>query len=429
MMKPLARPGGHSPCHSFIDTGVQKRRRQLVAALGLPWCLNSAVSWAQSDSRTLKIGLSGPFTGGSAPMGLSMRNGVHMAAAELNSMGGILGRRIELVERNDRANPDVGAAIAREFIDIERVAATIGIVNTGVGLASIDLYQKAQVPLMIAVSTGAMLTQKFAPPITDENYIFRVSPTNDMEAQVLTEELLRRDLREVALLADKTPYGEAGKRDLEKWLGTRGIRLTGVERFAIGTTDMRPMLNRLRTTRPQALVVWGIGPEMAQIARDRIAIGWPIPLCGGWTFSMSNFIDGAGRAGDGTLMTQTFIQEGGLSTRNAFLLSYARYAGEERIPSPMSAAQGYDGMHLLAAGMRQAGQLEGKAIKHALENLRSPLPGVVTEYVRPFSKQDHDAMSPRLIVMGMVNGGRVVHAYSKDAQRGLMARNKEIASR
>lgn len=430
MKKLIGGPDAQSSCLVFAPNGVQPRRRQLVAALGLPLCLSglgSTSAWAQGESRTLKIGLSGPFTGGSAPMGLSMRNGVHMAVAELNAMGGVLGRRIELIERDDRANPDLGMAIAREFIDIERVAATIGVVNTGVGLASIDLYQKARVPLMVAVSTGTVLTQRFAPPLADENYIFRVSPTNDMEAQVLTDELLRRDLHEVALLADKTPYGEAGKRDLEKWLTTRGIRLTGVERFSIGSTDMKPMLQRLRATRPQVLLVWGIGPEMAQIARDRIAIGWPIPMCGAWTFSMSNFIDAAGSAGDGTFMTQTFIQEGGLSTRNAFLLSYARHTGEERIASPMSAAQGYDGMHLLAAGMRQAGQVEGSAIKHALENLRTPLPGVVTEYVKPFSKKDHDAMSARLIVMGMVTGGRVVHAYSKDARRGLLARNKEIA--
>lgn len=360
-------------------------------------------------------------------MGLSMRNGVRLAVSELNFMGGLLGRPIELIERDDQANPEVGGRIAQELVEKERVVATIGIVNTGVGLTSIDHYQKARIPLMIAVSTGTVLTRKFAPPAAEENYVFRVAPTIEMEARALADELVRRGVREVAILADATPYGEAGKSDLEKSLGARNVRVTGVERFAIGTTEMEPALSRLRAGRPQALLVWGIGPEMAEIARDRLAIGWPVPLYGGWTFSMANFIDGAGNAGEGALMTQTFIQEGGLSNRNAFLLAYAQQTKETRIASPMAAAQGYDGMRLLAAGIRQAEKGDGPAIRAALEELRTPVSGVITTYGKPFTKQDHDAMSANMLVMGMVRGGRVGYAYADDARKGLVARSKEAA--
>ncbi len=406
-------------------------RRRVLAALASPLlgAAGRVSAQSQSDSRAVKIGLSGPFSGGSAPMGLSMRNGVRLAVSELNAMGGMFGRPVALIERDDRANPALGSEIAQELIGLERVVASIGIVNTGVGLSSIDHYQRARIPIMVAVSTGTALTRKFAPPMADENFIFRVSPTSDMEAQVLSSELLRRGVRDVAILADATPYGESGKQDLEKWLAVRGIRITGIERFAIGTTDTRPQLTRLRAGKPQALLVWGIGPEMAQIARDRVALGWSVLFCGGWTFSMSNFLEGAGAAAEGTLMTQTFIQEGGLSNRNAFLLAYARLTNEERIASPMAAAQGYDGMHLLAAAMRQAGSTEGGAVRRALEDLRSPVPGVITEYIKPFSKYDHDAVSVRQMVVAVVNSGRVTYANTGDARRGLLARNKDVGSK
>lgn len=92
----------------------------------------------------IRIGLSGPFTGGSAPMGESMRNGVRLAVEEINGIGGVNGRLIELIERDDQANNELGARIADELTRM-KVTATIGIVNTGVGLASIDYYQKSKI--------------------------------------------------------------------------------------------------------------------------------------------------------------------------------------------------------------------------------------------------------------------------------------------
>jgi branched-chain amino acid transport system substrate-binding protein len=168
---------------------------------------------------------------------------------------------------------------------------------------------------------------------------------------------------------------------------------------------------------------------MAEIAKDRLAVGWPVPLYGGWTFSMANFIDGAGAAGEGALMTQTFVQEGGLSNRNAFLLAYAQQSKETRISSPMSAAQGYDGMRLLAAAIRQAEKADGAAVRAALENLRTPVGGVITTYNKPFTAQDHDAMSANMLVIGVVRGGRVGYAYADDARKGLVARSKEGEAR
>lgn len=164
---------------------------------------------AIANEGPVRIGVSGPFTGGSSPMGESMRNGVRLAVDKLNAIGGINGRKIELVERDDEAKDEVGARVAQDLV-VQKVVATIGIVNTGVGLASIDAYQKARIPLMIAVSTGTVLTKKFAPPAASENYIFRVAPTLDLEAKKIVADLKQRNMTNVAILADATAYGEAG---------------------------------------------------------------------------------------------------------------------------------------------------------------------------------------------------------------------------
>ena len=404
---------------------ILRRSRKTVGFIMLLITLCGTASF--SFAQTVRIGLSGPFTGGSSPMGESMRNGVRLAVDEINSAGGIQGVPIELIERDDTANEKVGAKIAEELTR-SRVVATIGIVNTGVGLASIDHYQRSRIPLVVAVSTGPMLTRKFAPPAAAANYIFRVSPTLDLEARVLAADLKKKSLTRVALLADNTAYGESGATAFAEQARLAGLDLVSQFRFKIGESDMSSLVKNARAAGAQAIVGWGIGPELAAIAKAMRAAGWRAPLMGSWTLSMRNFIDLAGAAGDGALMPQTFIQDAGSTAKNSFLLAYRRMFRTELIPSPMSAAQGYDGMHLLAHAIRQARSLDGDAIRMALENLNFRYQGVVTSYDDPFSAEDHDAITANMIVIGKVSAGRVDYAYLEDQQRSALLRMKRVGN-
>ncbi|NDG42738.1 MAG: amino acid ABC transporter substrate-binding protein, partial [Betaproteobacteria bacterium] len=103
----------------------------------------------------IKIGVAGPFTGGSSSMGVSMRDGVRMATDEINKSGGVLGRQLLLIERDDEAKNERGVQIAQELINKEKVAAAVGYINTGVALASQRFYQEAKIPVMNNVATGS----------------------------------------------------------------------------------------------------------------------------------------------------------------------------------------------------------------------------------------------------------------------------------
>jgi len=392
--------------------------RSMVGALLLMVAMVSP-----AHAQNIRIGLSGPFSGGSSPMGESMRNGIRLAVQEINAIGGINGRTIELIERDDQANNELGAKIATELTRM-KVAASIGIVNTGVGLASIDIYQQARIPLMIAVSTGPVLTRRYAPPASNVNFIFRVSPTLDLEARILAADLKKRGIGKVALLADDTPYGDSGANAFAEAARQAAIELVTTQRFKIGDTDMTRQLKNARTAGAQAVVGWGIGPELAQIARGMMSTAWRVPFMGSWTLSMRNFIDAAGNAGEGSLLPQTFIQDAGSAAKNSFLLAYRRQFNTDLIPSPMSAAQGYDGMHLLALALRQAKTLDGDAIRKALEHLDSRYQGVVTSYEKPFNAQDHEAISANMMVIARVNAGRVDYAYHEDQQRSALLKVK-----
>jgi branched-chain amino acid transport system substrate-binding protein len=359
----------------------------------------------------IRIGVSGPFTGGSAPMGVSMRDGVRLAAAEINARGGVLGRKLELVERDDEARNERGVQVAQELINKEHVVATVGYINTGVALASQRFYQQAHIPVLNNVATGSIVTRQFADQ--PENYIFRNSANDTIQSQMIVDEAIgRRHFKKVAILADSTNYGQLGREDLEKALAKKGITPVAVEKYNLQDVDMTAQLLKARQAGAEVVLTYGIGPELAQIANGMEKLGWKVPLIGSWTLAMANFIDNAGKNGDGTRMPQTFIQDPDTPRRKAFIDAYLKAYNPPggRMPSAVSAAQGYDSVYLLAAAIRQAGTTDGPKVLGALENLQEKVDGVVTSYNKPYSKTDHEAINFENTHLGEVRGGRVVLA-------------------
>jgi branched-chain amino acid transport system substrate-binding protein len=374
----------------------------------------------------IKIGVAGPFTGGSSSMGVSMRDGVRMATDEINKSGGILGRQIQLVERDDEARNERGVQIAQEMINKERVAAVVGYINTGVALASQRFFQEAKIPVMNNVATGSLVTHQFDDQ--PENYVFRNAAHDSIQAPMIVEEAVaRRGYKRVAILADSTNYGQLGRADLEAALAQKGLKAVTVEKFNIKDVDMTPQLLKAKEAGAEAVLTYAIGPELAQIANGMTKLGWKVPMIGSWTLSMANFIDNAGPGGEGARMPQTFIQEPTTPKRQSFIVNYLRTFNPKmsRIDSPVSAAQGYDSIFLLAAAIKQAGGTEGPKIKAALEDLKTPVEGVVTTYIKPFTAKDHEAITPNIPVFGEVKGQRVVYAYPEDLKKASEVRLKD----
>jgi branched-chain amino acid transport system substrate-binding protein len=383
----------------------------------------AALSAMAFAAEPIRIGLSGPFTGGSSPMGVSMRDGVKLAAKEINAKGGVLGRQIELIERDDEAKNERGVQVAQELINKEKVVATVGYINSGVSLASQRFYQEAKIPVMNNVATATVITQQFKDQ--PDSYVFRTSAYDAIQCAMIVKEVIdKRKYTKVAILADSTNYGQLGREDLEKALDAKGIKAVAVEKYNIKDVDMTPQLLKAKEAGAQVVITYGIGPELAQIANGMVKLGWKVPMMGSWTLSMGNFIDNAGPNAEGALMPQTFIQEPNTPKRKAFIEAYQKAYKVDRIPSPVSAAQGYDSVYLLVAGIKQAGSTDGPKIKDALENLKDPVEGVVTIYNQPFSKTDHEAITANIPVIGMVKDGRVVYAYDEDRLKGGEIRTK-----
>jgi branched-chain amino acid transport system substrate-binding protein len=233
---------------------------------------------AASAADSIKLGVQGPFTGGSSSMGVSMRDGVRLAVDEINKAGGVMGRQLELIERDDEAKNERGVQIAQELIG-QKVTATVGYINTGVALASQRFYQEAKIPVMNNVATGSLVTHQFDDQ--PENYIFRNAAHDSIQAPMIVEEAItRRKYKNVAILADSTNYGQLGRDDLERALAAKGIKAVAVEKFNIKDVDMTAQLLKAKAAGAEVVLTYAIGPELAQIANGMTKLGWKVPMIG-----------------------------------------------------------------------------------------------------------------------------------------------------
>jgi branched-chain amino acid transport system substrate-binding protein len=395
--------------------------RFLRSTCALALCLFFNPVFAQSN--TFRLGVIGPFTGPSADFGMPMLQGIQLAVEEINAVGGYLGRPLELVIKDDKANPDEGLKQSQALI-AEKVSMVIGFCNTGVAAKSLDAFQTAQLPLLIPCATGTPLTAKF--PAAD-SYIFRNSARDGIQAPFVVDDIIKRGWTKVAIFADTTGYGEAGLKDVEKALEAKQLKAVHVARFATGVKDLTTELKAAREAGANVVFSYTVGQENAVIANGRRDLGWKVPQVGAWPLSFPFFIDGAKEAADGALMAQTFIAEPSNERRTTFLSAYARKFKSKRIPVPMAAAQAYDATYLLMYslfGVRD-GNVTGPVLKKALENMARTYYGVVATYEKPFSLNDKDAISQNMLVMGMVKNGAVTFAYLEDAKRNLFVQRKQ----
>ena len=398
------------------NMGSQQAQAQaLKAAISLP---------KKNSTDPIRIGFICPFSGSSQDFGGSARLGAELAVKEINEVGGYLGRPIELLARDDQANPDVGRRVAEELVLKDKVDFTVGFCNTGVALKSLDFFEAQQHLLLIPVATGSVLTAKT--PAAD-SFVFRLSARDTLQAAILVEELVeKRKVTKIALLADSTGYGEGGTQDVQKFLLDKGLKPVYGARFDLKVVSLVDEVRAAKAAGAEALIGYTVGPQFGLLAKARVEAGFTGPLLGAWPLSFRSAIDKAGSAIEGAVMTQTIVQDISNERRSSFIVRLKRHANGQSVGSLMSAAQSYDAVHLMLRVLFQTkGDMSGPALKAALENLERPYPGVITTHDKPFSSSDHDAFTRNMVWLGVWRKGEIQFYYPEDAKRASIIRRKQ----
>lgn len=408
-------------CRSGMPSPLPSVWRAVAVSL-IALAVNTAAS--AQDAGPLRVGFICPATGGSADFGTSAKLGAELAAKEINEVGGFLGRKIELVMRDDEANPDRGRQMAEDLVLKEKVAFTLGYCNTGVAMKSLDVFQDNKHLLMVPVSTGSAVTAKYP---AAQSFIFRLSPRDTLQASFLVNDIVvKRGLTKVAVFADKTGYGEGGLKDVLGFLAEHKIEPVQVTRFDLGVKTLTAEVQQAKAAGAQALIGYTVGPEQTVLARAKAEAKYDGLLYGPWPMSFRTVWENSNGGAEGAMMVQSIIPNLANERRSSFIARLKRQAGKEQVASLMAAAQTYDAMHLMLRALFQTkGDTSGVRLKQALEQLDKPYVGVVTTYEKPFSPSDHDAFSANMIWLGVWHKGEIRFQYAEDDKRAGFIRRKQ----
>ena len=390
-------------------------RRGLLFVL----CVGLLVAWAQpgmaQSKDPVKIGLAAAVSGGSAASGEAIKRGLQIAMDEINAKGGVLGgRKLELVVRDDEGNPAKGVTIARELVEREKAVVVFGGLHTTVALAEVPVWHELKTPYVAPWAAGTNITRNGNQP----NYVFRVSANDDYADRFLTRyalDVLKKS--KPGLLLENTAWGQSNEVGLLKWLGERKVKHVGIEKFNWNDPDMSPQLLRLKEAGADVVILVANAPEGAQVVKSRAKIGWEVPMVAHWGISGGRFAELTGDLSDGVAFLQTYSFFGKQNERGQAVLKALKekygVKGPEDVTAPVGTANAYDGMHLVALAVQQAGSVDGPKVRDALENLKAEYKGLIKTYKRPFTPEQHDALTDDDYIMVVWKGGKIVPVAMK----------------
>lgn len=368
------------------------RRAVLGGALALGMAGAAMPAYAADP---IKIGLIASLSGPSAKSGEAITRGMTLAITELNAAGGILGRQVELIRRDDEANPGKGLTAARELIQREGVTVLFGGLQTPVSLAIVPYVNQIKTPFMGPWAAGTPITKNGA----EENYVFRVSAVDEIVGVALVDRAVSiHGAKKPGLMLINNPWGESNEKGLLAALGTKGMPNAGIEKIEANDIDVVPQLTRLKESGADTIfMVANVGPS-AQVMKSLERMGWDVPVVSHWGPAGGRFSELAGPRAKDVEMIQTFTFSGNANPKAdeklaALKALFPEIKSAADVTPAVGIANAYDAMHLTALAIENAGSTDGPAIREGFYAING-YEGLIKTYNTPFTPEQHDALGP-----------------------------------
>ena len=371
-----------------------------------------------ASAQDIKIGYNGDLSASpSAQSGQAAVLGMEAAIADINAAGGVLGRKMALVTRDDTSAPPKSIQNMSDLIDNEKVSAVFGPTNSGNAMAWKHIANQKKIPVLGNVGSGTDITKPMSPGA--DNYMFRVSMVDREQVAALMAYVKKNTAQSkvVGLMAETTGYGQGGLKDMEEIAKLQDIKVAATERFGVGDTDMTSQLSKMKSANVDTVVVWAQGTPIAQLVRSMEKINYFPLVLTSWAADNITFYDAAGK----TLAEKPLFMRTVSETRTpAQQKLFDRIGTKLKAPGSFSfALHGYDSVMLYAEAVKQAKSIDGSAVRLALEDLKTPVQGVLKTYNQPFSKTNHEALTAKDLVWIRWKDGKLM-PYT-DAMIGSLA--------
>jgi ABC-type branched-subunit amino acid transport system substrate-binding protein len=235
--------------------------RGLLAGLAL--ALAQAAS-AQSGVLPDKVvfGQAAVFSGPAAQLGIQMRNGIKAYLDHVNALGGVHGRKIELVTEDDKYESAVAPAASKKLIEERKVFALMGYVGTPTGVAHLPVVTQARVPL-VGMFTGAEALR-----VPFNKYVFHVRASYYEETDKIVEQVVSIGGKSIAVFYQNDAYGQAGLKGVELATQKRGMKIAALGTVERNTVKVEDAVKRIHAAQPDAVVMISAYTSCAEFIRQ-----------------------------------------------------------------------------------------------------------------------------------------------------------------
>ncbi|MGZ5080997.1 MAG: branched-chain amino acid ABC transporter substrate-binding protein [Usitatibacter sp.] len=382
-----------------------KRSHQLslavALALGLAACgqkeaekkAEAPAAPAAPAGTTVTIAHAGPLTVKTPHLGKDDENGVALAVEQATARNLVIGGKrvkFEMASEDDQADPKIGTTVAQKLVDA-RVAAVIGHLNSGVSIPASDIYAKAGIPMISGAATNPALTERGL------KTVFRTVGRDDQQGPAIAAYLANElKAKRVAIIDDKTAYGEGIANEVEKTLRASQVAIVSRERTTDKETDFKAILTKIKAKNPDVIFHGGMDATGGPMLKQARELGIKAVFAFGDGACDDEIATLAGGQAEGMVCSQAGLPREAASKE--FTAAFNARFGEIRQYSPFF----YDGVMMVVEAMKKADSTDPARFAPELFNV---------SYQGATGKVQFDAKGDRKdadMTIFKLRGGRIV---------------------
>ena len=382
-----------------------------IAVLGLtvacrkgpePQQLRRDVSAATpAKAETIQIGLIASLTGKFSALGSEDKKAVELAVEQVNAEGGLLGKKLTLVSRDDQTLPDK-SVLAYNELKTENVVAVIGSVFSNSALATLPLAQRDAMPYL-SLTPAEEQVQPIKP------YVFVIPALTTAFAERCLEYMQAVKIRKLAIAHDtKGAYAISGYNATKSLASKYGVEIVRDEEFETTTSDFSPLFTHIKGSGAQAFLFWGTGPSGVIVTKQYAATGGKIPLFMTPSQASKLWLEPVGTAAEGVTVLSAigvvgeYLPAG--PQRQVVERMAQPYQQKYGYAPPQFAQDGYSACLLLFEAIKRAGSTDHVKLQQALENMSLLTPNGRYKY----SSSDHSGLTRDFVSVNLVKEGKFV---------------------
>lgn len=317
----------------------------------------------------VKIGINVPLTGFAAADGKSALEGAKLAVADANAKGGINGEKIELVIYDDQASPKEAAPAATKLIEKDKVIAGVSGSYSAPTRAAAPLFQAAKVPYVVAYSIHPEVTLA-------GDYVFRTATMGEVQGRAGAKLVTNLGKKKVVLITLKNDFGQALAAGFKEAAPKMGVQIINEYEYGMPDRQFGALISKVKSDNPEVIYASGYFFTAGPLVNQLRAAGVTVPVIGQEGYDSEKFIEIAGAAAEGTLVTTSLDRDSTAPVTMSFLKQFRATAG---FGADMVAASTYTAASIVIEGLKKTGGKGGEALRKAIESGTFTTPiGVLT---------------------------------------------------